>query len=226
MKVKLVTLLLIAVFFTDVHCQEYIGQAPNALDGLKYRTDSRAEKIEGSSLLKEEWQSGVITILKGNNTVEYKLDYLKYDLIRKIVLFKKDNDVFSVPATTRIIKFSLENEWFISLYDPDAFENIFFEVLIEGKDLLLLKKHRCSIVEGKKSDGIVAAIPDKYRTYTSYYTKIGDRQVEKIKLRKNQFTELFPEKQNAIENFIKANKLKTKNEEDLIEIFNYIVNGD
>ena len=202
----------------------YVDLDPVASDQmfLGNRYEPNDNNIEGTSLFNANWESGELVVMQGENRVKYKVDSMKYDMFRKMVFFQRENQVFIFPKTIRVVKFNLGTTLFVSVVDHESFENDYFEMLFEGTDVMLLKKYNCVIVKGKASNGIVEAIPDTYKTSILYYTKIKEQRVKKIKLRKDRFMELFPSKQEAIKEFIDKNKLKSKNEEDLVRIFEFI----
>lgn len=179
------------------------------------------KKIDGTSYYSDNWTAGEVIIIKDKRVQSFKEKKLKYNICSETVTFLRNNKEYYVPNHNNVQSFTLADKKFVTLYNPSAKNTAFFELLFDNDEIQLLKKHECSIVEGKKSNGILPEINDKYRISTSYYIKTAKELAKKIKLNKDIITDLFTNKIIEVNTFIKENKLNIRKENDFIQIFEF-----
>lgn len=100
----------------------------------------------------------------------------------------------------------------------------FLVVLSENEETLVLKEEVIKYYDKvPASSSYDNDKPAKFRKEDdNYYIKIKSGKIVSLPTKSKDIAKGFPEKGNEIENFIKKNKLKTKNEDDLIKIANFI----
>jgi hypothetical protein len=87
----------------------------------------------------------------------------------------------------------------------------------------LLKKYQCTLIEGVKyaKNNFSTLKPDKYKIKFDYFIQKEGNPATKISSKTKEFLKCFPDNNNLISNYLKADKLKVKKEEDLIKIIDY-----
>jgi len=85
-------------------------------------------------------------------------------------------------------------------------------------------KKRCELTPAQKAPNPNQADrAPKFTTYDDYYIlKKGETVPEKVELKKKKLLEFFPNQQKEIKTFLKSEKIKLKNKEDLEKLFKYI----
>ena len=69
------------------------------------------------------------------------------------------------------------------------------------------------------------SFPARYIDEKSYYISLSDfKEINYLKLSKKNISKLLDKKGNRIKKFISENKLKIKNESDLIKVFEFYEN--
>ena len=87
----------------------------------------------------------------------------------------------------------------------------------------LLNKESVKYVAGAApKNGYSAPKPAHYKKVDEYYILLGDNSAIPLPKKSKKIAALFPEKSGDIIAFIKANKIKTSKEADLVELINYI----
>ncbi|MCK4663599.1 MAG: hypothetical protein KAT68_12085 [Bacteroidales bacterium] len=220
MKTFRITLtILLLNLFSNVFSQQVIDLT-DIFEGSLVNIEIKQEnkKIDGTPYFNKEWEKGTVKFLNGN---EYRVKFFKYDVNLERLLFLKDDVTYYIPNKGEIEKFTIGTSNFVYIKYDDKNIKAFFEVLSNGEKIKLLKKYKCVYVEGKKGDGIAPAINDKYSINKSYYIKIANEPAIKFKVKKDDVLQLMSDNKELVEEYIKKNKLKFKNENDLAKIFDF-----
>jgi hypothetical protein len=189
--------------------------------------DGKTEKpvnytyVQGSCYLNEAFVEGRIT-LNTNQTFEGPI---RYDIYADQIEFKNQaNEIFTVQNPRVIITVYLDSLK-LKYFDPDEFENMkgFYELLVFG-NYSLYKKYQISLKNPESAGpGIYANAAMFIPLDSKYYIMDPDANFREIINKKDL---LFPDRDVAVlEKFIKDNKIKTKNEQDLI-LFTEFLNQD
>ncbi len=182
----------------------------------RYVPTIKYEEIDGSPYFNDDWSSGTIKLRSG---VELKIESCKYDIYEEKLMFLKDETPLYFSSPEDIESFTIGSSKFINLKLDN--NNDFYEKLFEEVNFKLLKEYKCVFVEGKETDGINPATKDKYKVNSNYYLKNENEDLKKIKLKEKSVIELMSDKENEIKKYIQENKLKFKDEKDLVEIFKF-----
>ncbi|RRQ49318.1 hypothetical protein DZC72_01450 [Maribacter algicola] len=97
--------------------------------------------------------------------------------------------------------------------------------LIDGKTYDLYKRTRVKFTEGKPApNSFVKAVPARFSQFTEYYfQKEGVNRIDEIPLSNNKLLKLLSgNDKESLKNYLKENKIKIKEEEDLIKAFNFL----
>lgn len=142
-----------------------------------------------------------------------------YDLYKERLMFLEKETPLYFSNPEDIDRFIVGPSEFINLKDGN--NNDFYEILVEGGDLILLKKYKCDIIEGKESTGITQATKDKFKITNNYYFKKGEAELAKVKVKEKDILNLLSDKKQEVKKYIMDNNLKLKKENDLVEIFKF-----
>ena len=179
--------------------------------------------IEGSPYLNENFSFGSISSFKQKFSIRYNIY----------------NDIFEVrQGKDSIINLNKRNTSYVISYEGLDFKSFYylpekkdsktyeyFAILTNKNDsIVLLKKYNKTFTEKRKATTSYGS--DKPARFSkspieTYFIKINDSIIE-IRLKAKDLYSLFPEKQIVLKNYIKKNKLKFKDEKDLIKAINYI----
>lgn len=168
--------------------------------------------VKGSPYLYEDWEKGDVTLASGR---KFESIDLMYDLIANQVIFKDsdgESKLFSQPIKTFNIVKSSEIHSF-----ERGMDGAFYEKLVTG-NTTLWKRIAKSIIDEKPYGS--ATLQRNILTNIYYYT--GEiAQPVKFKTDKKSVLALLINKNNELEEFIKNDKINTRNEVDLIRLFQY-----
>ena len=194
--------------------------------GFSPKNISRAmPNVMGSPYVNEDYQQVKI------NGVENKIYSGRYNAyineMEILVAAGRDPIALDISNNDYEVFFINENK----LYKTFNFENNrgvtkrgFLVVMSEENDVMLLKEE---II--KYYDKVAASSsydqdkPAKFRREDdNYYIKLKSGRVVNLPTKDKDIAKAFPEHSKEIMAFVKKNKLKTKKEEDLIKVANYI----
>ncbi|UII23314.1 hypothetical protein [Fulvivirga ligni] len=218
---KLLTLPLFALWINISYAQTYLTTRGdnNAGASIEYRLFNDGDTdMEGSPYINKEWLPGKIITSTG---LEISVDQLNYHIARQILTFKENGKELTPQPTLIVHQFTLGLKKFEKIIYNNKKEA--FQVLVESESGIdLLKGFNISIQPGKASNGIIQATPDKYVQKESYFYRNSENSsLIEFKPSKKETLSLFGNKSSQMKNFISANKLNTRKEEDLIQIFNH-----
>ncbi|UTA67701.1 hypothetical protein [Emticicia sp. 21SJ11W-3] len=194
---------------TNAHAQiaisaDVIGGTP--LTGQPYTN------IKGSPFLLDTWEIGTVTMASGK---KFENLSMMFDQVANMVIFRGadgQSKAFSQPVAAFTVKKGADVYNFER--SPDG---VFYEKLLTGK-ITLWKKNQKSIIDEKPYGS--ATVQRNILNNTSYY--IGElSKLSKIKTDKKSIIALFGDKAGEVEIYIKKEKLGTKEDADLIRIFDY-----
>lgn len=182
----------------------------------KYVPGDDYKFVEGNPYLFEKWSTGIIKLESGANL---KMESCMYDLYHERLMFLQDENPLYFSNPEDIDRFTVGTSEFINIKNET--NNDFYEILVEGKDLKLLKKYNCDIIKGKETNGITQATADKFKITNDYYLKKGDVELIKVKIKEKDILKLLSNKEQEVKKYIQDNKLNLKNENDLVELFKF-----
>jgi len=179
--------------------------------------------IEGSPYLDSEFKPAKINEISETKFVRFNAFEGKIEVKEKsgvIVLSDSDSYVITLQDGSNKIYETRNYE--------DEFGNSqvsFFELLKDHKNYRLYLKQDITLTKAVKAEGYAKAEPAKFKgPLDTFYVLdfIGNSQkLLPIPYRMKSFLTIFPQKHKALKSFIKEHKLKTRNAEDLIKIFDY-----
>lgn len=187
----------------------YASQAGGG--SLNFQIAPFNEDVEGSPYYVQEWKKGAI-YNKDNTFTE--LGQLKYNVHIDELVFLHNGTEYIVPRKEQIKRFTLGDEEFIGAFDGATYS--FYQVLEPGAFMMILQKSHCTIAKGEPSKGYIPATKDQYVLKKSIYVLRPGQDAMEINPKKGlKLVSYVHDKRTEIEAYIKANKLKMKNLEDL-----------
>ncbi len=140
---------------------------------------------------------------------------MMFDQVANMVIFR-DADGQSKAFSQPVAAFTLKKGADVYNFER-GLDGVFYEKLLTGKITLWKKNHK-SIIDEKPYGS--ATVQRNILNNTSYY--IGElAKLTKIKTDKKSIIALLGDKAGEVEAYIKKEKLGTKEDGDLIRIFDY-----
>ncbi len=192
----------------------------NDLTRLRFSKQDEVEKIvKGSIYLFEDWDtSSVIEV----DSRKYLLKSVNYNILADQFQFKVSEDSIFVFDNTIIGQIKLNNRKFKQFYFGLDEGDKFCEVLFEGENSSLIKRHGVKFDQAQPNPLMLKDITDKYVKTAKYYLIDNDtKTITSVKLKKKSLAAIFKGKSSDIESYVKNNKLSFKKENDLKKIFKY-----
>lgn len=152
---------------------------------------------------------------------------VRYDVAKEEMQVQLEEDSYRVLHPGVVVK--IANKPFKMMTykgDNKTFDLLgYFEILTpepDSKDLVLLKKYKKDVRRGKAAAAMQKATPPRYVDKDYFYLKFGDSKPVEVERNRKKFLKLFPDAhQEAMKKYMKENKLKSKDENDLLSIVNY-----
>lgn len=168
--------------------------------------------VKGSPYLFDNWEKGNVTLTAGRKFEDIDL---MYDQVSNQLIFKDkngDSKIFNQP----IVTFNIRQTPNIHQFERGV-DGVFYEKLLSGKAMLWKRNHK-SIIDEKPYGS--ATIQRNILNNISYYS--GElTQLIKLKTDKKSILTYLSNNTAELETFIKKEKLNTKNEADLMRLFEY-----
>ena len=228
MKPTLVFLLFALLFTESLKSQggnSALSQGPQPLpifpDDINGRpfTYKGIEDVEGSPFLFNDWNWGAVKFRDGRFAKDLSL---QFNIYNNQLYFKKEGKQmeFVLPVAEFMIRYSNGNDSSTVIYrcgypETEKTSSItFFELLIDGK--LQLLKYRSKQINTSKpfNQAERREFSDQHQLYVNV-----DRRLIKLKKDKEFIIGILPVYKDAINSIVDQKKLKLKNEEDVMKLF-------
>lgn len=175
------------------------------------------ENINGSPYLRDEYSVGKVVLANGDM---YENVLLRYDQVADQLMFKTKEGK-ELELVQPVQQFSLtegDKPVFRSGFAPvdNNTSTSFYQVLVDGKVKLLKKSHKA--IREEKAYG-TATVNKNIIEYTNYFVAV-DGNTHKVKNEKS-LLEALPGKEAEVAAYVKQNKLKLKNEQDMVQLVKY-----
>jgi len=186
--------------------------------------DNRYEGVKGTPYVFESWLPGEIYLKSRKKIVIKELNYNCFD-----------NELAFLDQATKTVRlinrFTVEFLYFLNgsdtlLFAPIEPENdgefLFAQVLYNGGSKVY-KRYQKEFVRANYEGGYSADRKyDEYADKSSlYFSRHNDPHIYRVRKSKKQNLEAFPEADDEIAAFIKAEKLNLKSEEDVVKLLKY-----
>jgi hypothetical protein len=217
---------LFAAGMTTTHAQMTPSESQMNLQAVTggniFRTfDNRYRGVKGGVMLTETFLPGKVFMAQGQR---FALDKMSYDAFNDELVVLRDNQEMAV-TTTKVTGFVLNNGadtlHFDRVLRPDGKMGFFQRLNASG--VIRLYKRSYKILREPDNKGAYNAGKDyaEFIPESKYFIQEKDQTFKEFKTKKS-FLQLFPENKNALESFIKQEKIDFKRDEDLVRLIDYL----
>jgi len=185
-------------------------------DGTLTRNNLKMSDIEGTPYLNEEFSPGMIITIEGKT---YDTIPLRYNAYTDDLEFQKGEDTYNIDPKTIVRRAEFGGAVF-GCMKYDSFgktQNGLFEILTEGKAILLIK-YTIRFLEKEKVQAFVDPKPARFEASKKEYYISFDDAVAKLITNKKNLLELFVDRKDEMESYISKNKLSIREDDDLTKI--------
>ena len=233
MRKIILSILLASITAVAIYSQEIVGNqniiVNNSTAYLITKNKVDDGRIDGTPYVSEAFLPAKI-ISKATSSVEDKVLYLRYNAVNgEFEVQGVDEKVYVINKYRRdiTVKFVGLNKTYQNFgYLEDGNENFsyFINLSNENSKVKLLKKENIILV--KKTVATTSYDKERPAHYKQvsddYFIKINENLAQELPKKDKDIANLFPEHSKTILAYVKAEKIKTKKEEDLIKLFEYI----
>jgi hypothetical protein len=179
--------------------------------------NSIPDNVIGSPYENENWQIGTVSINDDVFTREMRYNAFSDEIEMKekgeiIVLLKRDYIKAEISNTA----YSIEE--YIS--ENGDVRQSYFSILNQGKTQLLRKLKKDLIAAQIAASTYQTDKPARFNEEIKYFVKLENKPAVEIKLKEKQILENL-EHNKELKSYIKNNKLKLKNEQEVISLFKH-----
>lgn len=191
--------------------------------GMVFTYDTRYSGVKGSPFLSEDWLTGKLFLISGDSVEDkpLKLDIYQNELIlrqRNSENYVKKEAIegfaFTDPQTG-------VNYEFIKAIHPQRGDEQYFQRLTSGRAELLVFHEARFHKANYKGAYATGNTYDEFIPGETFFARHTASAPQKLKTSKNSLIRFFPDHQDEIKGFLKENKFKLSDKEDLIKVFNY-----
>ncbi len=184
---------------------------------------SKYKEISGSPYIEKEMQKGTI-ILKDNRKVEDVM--IRYNAYEDALLYQIDKDQVTMLDPPVINGFEYRNNDKVFTYISISIlegKRHFYEVIYEGKSTLVVQ-HRIKLTEKTNNAGSYGASDmqgSAFKQSDIYFLMDATGKSSEVNLTKKSLISALGSHDEELQAFIKKNKLKVKENTDLIRLLEY-----
>ncbi|HBL75510.1 MAG: hypothetical protein A2W90_03490 [Bacteroidetes bacterium GWF2_42_66] len=179
--------------------------------------------IPGTPFFNDNFKKGEVTTT--SNTVVSNVP-LRYNVYADEIEFEEESKktFYLDKSTVKSVKIG-DSEFIYKAYSMNnKLGRSYFEVLLQGK-ATLLKQYRVQFEEAKPAKAYEDPTPAQFKSATpEFYIAFGDAEADRISSSK-QLTEILSDKKTEVAEYMKKNKLKIGNQEDIIRIIQFYNTG-
>jgi len=166
--------------------------------------------------LDPEWVMGSASLLEGDN-IEGHFRYNIY-LQKMECIVMGDTFAFAKPCELKFVRIGEQKFIYSTFYRSDyEVSNSWFEVLCEGGCELLLRRY----IKYRVTDGDDDLSNDQLFKLEEYYTRRDGASPERMFITKDDVINAMKDHEAEVSRFIKSEKLKVKEQGDLVKLFAY-----
>lgn len=179
------------------------------------------EKIKYSDINGIPYYSAGFVRAKVGDTSSYVP--VRYNTFLDTVEILADNNVYEIPREESYPKFTFEgtNEKLVLVNSHDDYAGYFFEIA-SGKNRLLKKITTKFHDAVPAPNSMISGTPAKFETLKPIYFIKTENALVKIPKNTKDLATSFPDKKDALNDFLKTNKIKLNNEADLIKLTQFL----
>lgn len=203
------------IIFGQVSNYSNIYQFRKYFIDLVYPIEKQEVEVEGTPFLDSTFVAGSFLI----GETEYLLP-MRYNVFLEAFEVKLDNE--SLYINSKMVDTIFYKNAYYTFKNEGAKQKV-FQILHRDDQSELLKKHTVLFIEGSSGvpfkDDVLPHFKHNIPDYYLFSTTTGLTKIVSFK----DFNTIAPDKAEEIKRFIKKNKLKKKNEADLVKLFMFVV---
>jgi len=149
---------------------------------------------------------------------------LRYNIYNDIMEVEKEGQFYQIPKSNLFSDFTIDEHHFklISYFNGEKQKNGYLEVLSDTNKISLFKKHQITLLKAEKPGAYKDAQPARFKPSNPiYYISVNDNDLVPCKS-ENELFELFPQYKSQLKIYLKKNKLKFRNEMDIVKTIIYL----
>ncbi len=145
---------------------------------------------------------------------------LRYNMYSQQMQFIEDGDTAAFAKPEELESINIDEYTFVYLpyLKNNESKEGYFEVLSEGKCQLLFHREITYHLIDDLDDGV---IDDSYILEHTYYLKKEGKPAVRIHMDRKSVLSIFCDKQETVNKYIKINKIRFNNQEDMVMVVNY-----
>jgi len=221
MKPRIISIVLLFIMATQVNFGQWIEPILNnyyTYESSQPKKVDEYKDIEGNPYLDSTFKAGIIYL---KDSIAYKLP-LRYNIYADQMEYRQKEVSYIIENPQLFNMVKLNGSIFV--YLPFLDKGGYFELAESGKCSLLQKRLvGYQPAEGPKPVTMIVNPAKFYRQTDVFYIIRNNKDFYKIKYM-NSVIEALKDQEEKIENYIKQEKIKSTNKENLIKIVNYYNN--
>jgi len=217
-------LFLFISIFTSTLVSAQIEQDYSLFENLRLSGAGDIKKgitYEGTPFLTGQ-KNGCKLILE--DKTEYDNVSLRYNIYDDELEFEKKEQFYKVPKDKLFAEFYIDDHHFRYFWNfkDKKYKPGYLEILVKKDKIYLLKKHHVDLIEATKEEPYKEAKPAQFIPRKPlYFIGFNNEPLKEFKSEKELY-ELIPEHSIMLKEHIKKNKLKFRNEEDIVSTIVYL----
>ncbi len=222
-KILSLSLIVFTLTITPLFAQQYTENTNEEIQNYTIRAKSiNLDNTKGSPFENDEFVLG--SILSDNSTLISNV-YLRYNAHQdefqiKPTLNVPDMNVQAIKKSTDFF-IKMGDEIYTYKLPQDGFGG-YYQILVEGNNVDLLKKISKKFIEGQNSVTMMTGNHPNRLIDESSYVVSKDNKIIEVTGSKNKILEAIAgDQKNELKKYTKSEKLNVKKEEDLIKVVNY-----
>ena len=206
---------------SDGHFTESIvSNFENAMRLTGADEDAKLSNVMGSPYENDSFLIGKAANKKIDNSKPY---YLRYNIYNDVIEIQDSENIIGLIKSLNIYAIISNREYHYEIYSNDnaKTDEGYFILLSKGiNSNLYLRKIKKFKDKVKAKDSYHKDTPAAFVDSESFYIK-KDRVLFPVSKKKKDFLLQFPEKENELKKYMKAEKINLKSQNDVVKLFKY-----
>jgi len=189
------------------------------------RVNNSSSVVELSTIDGSPYENELFSLGKAINKLSKKSNpyYLRYNIYNDVIEIDDSKSIYGLIKSLNIYAIINNQEYHYEIYSVDnsSTDEGYFILLSKGTNCnLYLKKIKKLKEKVESKDSYHKETPASFVDLKSYFIK-KDRILLPISKKKKEFLLQFPEKENELKKYMKAEKINLKSEKDVVKLFTY-----
>lgn len=193
------------------------GKARNMFTIMADPFSKRLKKYDGTPYLHMKFMPGTLVL---NDSTKAQNLLIRYNVYAQQFEIEVDGKLYGMSKNKKIDNIKMGMQKFVFIKEQNNLQ-VFEHLSREGHARLLIK-HSCIFKPANYNAALDAGHEVPYFTHQNdYYIQLGEEEPHELKLRRKKVLEAIGMKEKEMKSYIKDNNLSTRNQGDLIRIFNH-----